>query len=166
MLTCELQRNRWHRPYLHLFESVLVNTAADVARSTYGGASAYVTAAKTLRLPFLDWARPYNVIKPAVDALCSPTITVTRAVVSAHGVTGPSPGSTASGVTTIENPLFGYRFQRDAVQRGAKGQLTLRYPTADGVTDVDAFRAALRDESTLLLNLRLQVRVHLVVKVG
>lgn len=78
----------------------------------------YVAAAQTLRHPYWDWASD-PVLPPAIY---SPNVTV-RA---------------PCGVVEIANPLYGYRFQRPAVESSFGGFLATRPHTirclGDGTT--------------------------------
>ncbi|SPO05045.1 uncharacterized protein DNG_07730 [Cephalotrichum gorgonifer] len=85
----------WHRPYLALFEQVLVDHAIEIA-AEYSD-PAYKAAAETLRLPFWDWAEDATV--PAFAG--TPQIQVT-------GKDGRP--------QTIANPLYSYTFPQEAVQ--------------------------------------------------
>ncbi len=51
-----------HRPYALLFERVLIKRAQEVAASFVNTTeqAAYVALAPTIRLPYWDWANPYN----------------------------------------------------------------------------------------------------------
>jgi tyrosinase len=87
----------WHRPYLALFEQVLVSHAQDAANEFPPGPDRdrYLTAAATLRMPYWDWAASLpsgqNVIP---DVMVEPTIQVTS----------------ANGTSTVANPLYSYVF--------------------------------------------------------
>src|SRR5690606_10756734 len=52
--------NTWHRPYLLLIEQVIVKRALTIANQFTDAKTkaSYLTAAKTLRLPYWDWADP------------------------------------------------------------------------------------------------------------
>ncbi|KAK4219908.1 Di-copper centre-containing protein [Rhypophila decipiens] len=106
----ELIFGTWHRPYLALFEQVLVSHAVNISNQyPPNHAPAYKAAAQTLRLPFWDWATDPTVPSFTGDA----NITV-------NGPTGP---------TTIRNPLYSYRFQ-NPVPSSWGGQLSTYQETS------------------------------------
>lgn len=92
----------WHRPYLALFEQVLVEHAIRIAED-YSD-PAFTTAAESLRLPYWDWAEDATVPPFAGDE----ELTVL-------GADGPE---------TITNPLFSYQFPQAAVD-GDYGRIIL-----------------------------------------
>ncbi|KAL7274844.1 hypothetical protein RUND412_002242 [Rhizina undulata] len=87
----------WHRPYLVLFEQTLYQHAQTVAAKFKGtSATRYQTAAKSLRVPYWDWATSGGSI-PAV--VMQPKITVTRPNAQGQPTTA-----------VIANPLYTYNF--------------------------------------------------------
>ncbi|KJZ75523.1 hypothetical protein HIM_04986 [Hirsutella minnesotensis 3608] len=86
----------WHRPFVLLYEQVLVDHAKRIA-SQYPPErrDEYVRAADALRAPFWDWAAPAQV----------PPSTVPQNVTI----------NTASGSQTISNPLMTYRFPQQVM---------------------------------------------------
>ncbi|KAK4190860.1 putative tyrosinase [Podospora australis] len=121
----------WHRPYVALFEQILVARAVAIA-SRYPPSlhPQYVAAAQSLRQPFWDWAA--HPLLP--DAATSPTISVT------------APG----GVTEIPNPLYNYRYQRPDVEHGFGGWLATKPQTFRCLGSGDMLNNA--SESNLQLN--------------
>lgn len=81
----------WHRPYLSLFEQRIWSYAQDIAKS-YPDAQrqSYVDAAKTLRIPFWDWA-----VNPNLPE------STTYQKISIN---------TPTGQQTLDNPLYSYKF--------------------------------------------------------
>ncbi|KAM7207522.1 Di-copper centre-containing protein [Naviculisporaceae sp. PSN 640] len=105
----ELLFPTWHRPYLALFEQVLVSHAVNISNQYHpDDAPAYKKASQTLRLPFWDWA-------------ADPTI---PEVMGKPGVTVNAP----AGPTTIPNPLYSYRFQ-NPIPSGWGGNLSRYHET-------------------------------------
>ncbi|KAG5943650.1 hypothetical protein E4U60_006532 [Claviceps pazoutovae] len=102
----------WHRPYVLLFEQVLVAEAQKIA-ATYPESvrSQYVDAANTLRAPFWDWSRDSNVPP------CSVPATLTVNIPDGENLT----------TTRIKNPLQTYTYPRKA-RSGQFGPFT-RSPT-------------------------------------
>lgn len=102
----------WHRPYVLLFEQVLVAEAQKIA-ATYPDSvrSQYVDAANTLRAPFWDWSRDSNVPP------CSVPATLTVNIPDGENLTA----------TRIKNPLQTYTYPRKA-RSGQFGPFT-RSPT-------------------------------------
>lgn len=87
----------WHRPYLALFEQTLFQHIVDAVNEFPRGAQRqrYASAALSWRFPYWDWAAPPpsgQSVYPS--SLQSPTVNVT----------------TASGTSTIPNPLYSYQF--------------------------------------------------------
>ncbi|KAL2209786.1 Di-copper centre-containing protein [Sarocladium strictum] len=90
----EVLFSTWHRPFLALFEQILVGHARTIANKYTGSNKAkYVAAANTLRIPYWDWAR---------DGAKLPAST-TATTVSVN---------TPTGRKTIRNPLYSYKFQK------------------------------------------------------
>jgi len=87
----------WHRPYLALYEQVLVGQAQAAANSFPPGPmrDRYLTAAAILRLPYWDWAiTPKANQNSLPDSVTSPTIQITY----------------PNGTRTVQNPLYSYSF--------------------------------------------------------
>ncbi|KAH6842988.1 hypothetical protein B0I37DRAFT_208669 [Chaetomium sp. MPI-CAGE-AT-0009] len=98
----------WHRPYVALFEQVLVSHAVRIAGEYPPDLQPeYVGAAQTLRQPYWDWAAD-STLPPAAYAI---------------NVTVRAP----CGVIEMANPLRGYRFQRLALESSFGGFLAT-YP--------------------------------------
>ena len=127
----------WHRPYLALFEQRLVKHAIFAASKFKGNQAArWQAAAREVRLPYWDWAAS-DLQSRQPPQLKNPTVTVTRA-----GANG------APQVTSIQNPLFEYRFQRSDLRtqyfrnQFANAPITRRQPpnrelTSTNVAAVD-----------------------------
>ncbi|PGH18171.1 hypothetical protein AJ80_04558 [Polytolypa hystricis UAMH7299] len=81
----------WHRPYLALYENLIWEKAQKIA-ATYpeNRKKGYVDAAKTLRIPYWDWASNAEL----------PKSVVTREINV----------NTPTGTKTIRNPLYSYTF--------------------------------------------------------
>jgi tyrosinase len=89
----EVLFSTWHRPFLALFEQILVSHARIIANQYPSSSrSKYQKAAQTLRIPYWDWARDPSL--PA--ATTAETLSV----------------NTPTGKRSVRNPLFSYRFQR------------------------------------------------------
>ncbi|KAK3984606.1 hypothetical protein QBC44DRAFT_11279 [Cladorrhinum sp. PSN332] len=103
----ELVFATWHRPYVALFEQILVSHAVDIA-SRYPDKlrPEYISAAETLRQPYWDWALSATV------PLAATPVNLT--------VTAPE------GPKEIPNPLYNYQFQRLQVVKGWGGHLSHR----------------------------------------
>ncbi|KIW05630.1 uncharacterized protein PV09_03501 [Verruconis gallopava] len=85
----------WHRPYMALYEQVLVQNAIAVANEFQGSdQQRYLSAAQNLRIPYWDWAAPQNDSNVVPDVLIQQQISV----------------NTPSGQQTIDNPLYTYKF--------------------------------------------------------
>ncbi|RDA86402.1 hypothetical protein CP532_6468 [Ophiocordyceps camponoti-leonardi (nom. inval.)] len=116
-LLCEEIFLPWHRPYNVLFEMVLNNHARRIATSYPPSLrNRYLQAAQALRAPFWDWAENSDV---------PPSTTLSRLTIN-----------TPQGRQTIENPLFTYRFPREALQGrfnafSPGGSQTVRCPPRD-----------------------------------
>ncbi|KAE9962907.1 hypothetical protein BLS_009904 [Venturia inaequalis] len=109
----------WHRPYLSLYEQVVSKHAMDAANEFTGDDhDRYVTAARNLRLPYLDWARPVTTGQHAIpDSISSPGIVVNI----------PQQSN-----VTIQNPMYSYRFHPTDSRLGSpyvNYATTVRYPT-------------------------------------
>ncbi|KAJ3499290.1 hypothetical protein NLG97_g453 [Lecanicillium saksenae] len=91
----------WHRPFLSLFEQALVKEAKIVADSYPEDLrSIYQQAANDLRAPYWDWA-----LEPRLPSVVLPeTIQVN------------APSKTGTVSKSIDNPLFTYRFPKEANQ--------------------------------------------------
>ncbi|QSZ35560.1 hypothetical protein DSL72_008430 [Monilinia vaccinii-corymbosi] len=83
----------WHRPYLALFEQVLVSHAQAIAKTYISSLNpTYQAAADNLRMPFWDWG-----VSPSMPSIVN---------VATVSIVLPS-GATAQ----VNNPLFRYNFQ-------------------------------------------------------
>ncbi|KAK4232508.1 hypothetical protein QBC38DRAFT_540616 [Podospora fimiseda] len=105
----ELLFATWHRPYVALFEQILVANAQLISL-TYPPSlrPAYISAAQTLRQPYWDWAlSPFPILPPAVTY---PNLTVISPL------TGQA--------QTIDNPLYQYKFQRPRLIKSWGGHLS------------------------------------------
>ncbi|CRG91699.1 hypothetical protein PISL3812_08750 [Talaromyces islandicus] len=81
----------WHRPYLALFEQRIWSYAQDIAKSYPDSQrQSYVDAAKTLRIPYWDWAVNPNL----PESTTYQKITV----------------NTPTGQQSFDNPLYSYKF--------------------------------------------------------
>ncbi|KAE9377099.1 Di-copper centre-containing protein [Stipitochalara longipes BDJ] len=78
----------WHRPYLVLVEQLLASHVQAIAQSY--NSTIYEAAANNFRLPYWDWAS----IPAMPDVVSEQYIQIT----------------TASGVKTVSNPLYQYKF--------------------------------------------------------
>lgn len=112
----------WHRPYVALFEQVLVSHAQTIA-ARYRGRNGprYLKAAQTLRQPYWDWAADPNL--PV--AVTRPQLNIT----------------TPYGLLTVRNPLYSYRWQRKENGTGFENTSlssyaeTVRCPLLNGADD-------------------------------
>lgn len=89
----------WHRPYVALYEQILVKNAIAQAMLFPAGATRnrYLAAAQSLKMPYWDWTQ--NTGGSAYpNVFDHPTAKVTL----------------PSGSTTIWNPLYAYRFSPNA----------------------------------------------------
>jgi tyrosinase len=85
----------WHRPYMAVYEQILVQNAIDAANEFQGSdQQRYLSAAQNLRMPYWDWAAPQNGGNTVPDVLVQPQVTV----------------NTPSGQQTIDNPVYSYKF--------------------------------------------------------
>lgn len=135
--------NTWHRPYLLLIEQNIVKRAIQIAnRFTDPTVKAsYLTAARTLRLPYWDWAdsKTQSVFPPIV---MQPTVSVTRPV---NGVAQK---------VTIPNPFYRYRFHERSrlASQGfgsfANSEYTVRHPTTNWVSQDSRGSAAMQNGFT------------------
>ena len=86
----------WHRAYLTLFEQLLIETVKSVAASYTGTKKTTMqNAAKTMRLPYWDWAAHPGSGRPTLPS-----------AITASTVTVDAPG----GKKKINNPLFRHEF--------------------------------------------------------
>ncbi|KAK2880013.1 hypothetical protein FQN49_000648 [Arthroderma sp. PD_2] len=109
----------WHRPYLALHEEMIWTHAQKIAASYPQNVRAkYVEAAKTLRIPYWDWASNPEIPR----SMTSPQINV----------------NTPSGVKSIDNPLYQYKFDPSAEKGFPAGDKftswdhSTRFPDGDG----------------------------------
>lgn len=87
----------WHRPYLALYEQALYEHIIDAVNDFPAGVvrQRYLSAARSWRMPFWDWAalpEPGKSVYPS--SVNSPTVVVTM----------------PDGNRTIDNPLYSYKF--------------------------------------------------------
>ncbi|CAP66750.1 uncharacterized protein PODANS_4_7510 [Podospora anserina S mat+] len=105
----ELLFQTWHRPYVALFEQILVARAVDIAsRYPPDLLPEYMAAAESLRQPYWDWA-----MNPALP------VAATRL-----NMTVQAP----EGRRVIPNPLYTYKFQRLKVEEGFGDSALTHYP--------------------------------------
>ncbi|KAK1776245.1 hypothetical protein QBC45DRAFT_333352 [Copromyces sp. CBS 386.78] len=111
----------WHRPYVALFEQTLVSHALSIAsRYPPSFQAAYTDAARTLRLPFWDWASdpslPSAVMNDTIKVGNTPNSSLAALSPPNNNGTGGGSGapSGAMGVL-VRNPLYSYRFQEKSV---------------------------------------------------
>ncbi|KAH6678140.1 hypothetical protein B0J14DRAFT_582032 [Halenospora varia] len=120
----------WHRPYLALFEQVLGTYIQDIAKQYPPELrSTYQAAADNFRIPYWDWASDYRV----PPAITQPQIQVI----------------TPTGIQTITNPLYQYKFQGYFAQSALHSGLgqTVRNPdTVDGPSNYDKINALMSGE--------------------
>ncbi|KAM5453958.1 putative tyrosinase [Microsporum audouinii] len=127
----------WHRPYLALHEEMIWTHAQKIAASYPQNVRAqYVTAAKTLRIPYWDWAS-----NPEVPR----SMTTSKININ-----------TPSGMQEIDNPLYQYKFD-PSVQKGfpAADSFTslshsTRYPDGNGESQNDRATRAMRSNGASL----------------
>ncbi|KAF2840484.1 Di-copper centre-containing protein [Patellaria atrata CBS 101060] len=134
----------WHRPYLALFEQLVIGWANTIANEYPSNVRArYRTAASTLRMPYWDWAAAPangntvpNIVRASTIRLNTPT-----------------------GSRVINNPFFSYRFTQRPAALGSspfnQRMNTLRHPTSNAVnaasnnneflSDMNRNRVGLRD---------------------
>ncbi|KZV64758.1 Di-copper centre-containing protein [Peniophora sp. CONT] len=84
----------WHRPYVVLYEQILQQHAVNIA-SEYRDAGKFTEAAKTLRVPYWDWASSDGAVPPPA-IITEPLLNILR----------PPDGA----VHAIANPLLKYTF--------------------------------------------------------
>ncbi|KAJ9151009.1 Di-copper centre-containing protein [Coniochaeta hoffmannii] len=119
----------WHRPFVALFEQVLVTHALRIATKYPSRMRPqYQAAALSLRQPYWDWAVDHNLPLAAI----LPTLTV----------------NTPDGPSTIRNPLSSYRFSNTPSGAGFGGALakykeTVRCPVEGGTNDSELSDAEL-----------------------
>ncbi|KAK3401603.1 hypothetical protein B0T20DRAFT_118549 [Sordaria brevicollis] len=111
----------WHRPYVALFEQTLVSHAINIA-SRYPASfqSAYIDAARTLRVPFWDWASdsslPYAVMNETIKVGNTPDSSLSALSPPNTNGTGGGSGAPSGAVgVTVRNPLYSYRFHEGSV---------------------------------------------------
>ncbi|KAL9630868.1 MAG: hypothetical protein Q9164_006201 [Protoblastenia rupestris] len=136
----------WHRPYLALFEQIIVNNAQQIA-ATYPNASRsrYEAAAQSLRIPYWDWA--LNATMPSL---------VNQLKISIEA---------PEGLTEIDNPLFTYTFHPQPSQsefpstdgRISKYQSTVRYPDRNGQSQPELANRQLQSNQQALRDLTYQL---------
>ncbi|KAL0467683.1 hypothetical protein QR685DRAFT_366309 [Neurospora intermedia] len=111
----------WHRPYVALFEQTLVSHALAIA-SRYPPSllPAYTDAARTLRLPFWDWASdpslPYAAMNDSIKVGNTPNSSLASLSPPNTNGTGGGSGAPSGAVgVQVRNPLYSYRFQEGSV---------------------------------------------------
>ncbi|KAH8662913.1 hypothetical protein BGZ60DRAFT_412262 [Tricladium varicosporioides] len=120
----------WHRPYLALFEQVLGTYIQNIAQQYPPELrQRYQAAADNFRIPYWDWASDSQV----PPAITQPQIQVT----------------TPTGIQTITNPLYQYKFQgyfsQSALLNGL-GQTVRNPDTVDGPSNYDKINALMSGE--------------------
>ncbi|EAS28837.3 tyrosinase [Coccidioides immitis RS] len=121
----------WHRPYLALFEEMIWKHAQVIARGYRDSLrSTYVEAARTLRIPYWDWASNPELPRCVV----TPQIRIT----------------TPNGEATIKNPLYSYTINPSAGKgfppRDPLSQYpdTVRAPDDEGRSQMEEVQRRLR----------------------
>lgn len=90
----------WHRPFVLLFEQILVDKAQEIATKYQGSYKAnYTAAAASLRSPFWDWG--YESAVPQATVPGTVKINV--------------PSGTGVKQMTVTNPLSGYKYPQAAI---------------------------------------------------
>lgn len=117
----------WHRPYMVLFEQALLANARNISLQYPNSTrDLYIEAARTLRLPYWDWADAQTAISGIPDLFTSSTITINH----------PTRGSYA-----LRNPLAYFLYPADSDAVFGAGTLlsmfqgftrTVRYPFVTG----------------------------------
>ena len=90
----------WHRPYLALYEQILYGIVQQVANEMTKDKATYVAAAKTIRIPYWDWAAPAQggqVFPSAFKGIWT-------------GKQSYLDLSLPNGTTRIVNPLYAFQF--------------------------------------------------------
>ncbi|KAF2705592.1 Di-copper centre-containing protein [Pleomassaria siparia CBS 279.74] len=134
----------WHRPYLAIYEQALYQSVLEVI-DTFPAAqqSRWKEAARTLRIPYWDWAKaPPSGQTNVPAAIRDQTVTVTK----------------PSGQVTIANPLYSYTWGTSLPAEMGGGPYgnsptTLRRPVSNPTrsnnnemnTKMNALRISLRD---------------------
>lgn len=90
----------WHRPYLSLYEKALLDFATEIVNRFPDGAekTRHLTALKTWRFPYWDWAMDSSIPTVMGATSSSKTVTVTKV------------RNGAFVRVRIPNPLYSYRF--------------------------------------------------------
>ncbi|EKM54921.1 uncharacterized protein PHACADRAFT_259085 [Phanerochaete carnosa HHB-10118-sp] len=140
----------WHRPYVALFEQVLQQHAATIAKTYTVDQDRWNKAAADLRAPYWDWA--VNSVPPP-EVIADKQVTITL------------PDGTRG---AVNNPLYGYVFHPIDPSFPApynQWQSTLRHPASDGPdaqTDVQALTDQLQSSQDDITSstYRLLTRVH------
>ena len=114
----------WHRPYIALYEQILYNIVQQVAAEMTQQKATYVAAAKTLRVPYWDWAAPRQ------NGAVYPSIFKGDVVNGVSYLTINMP----NGPMRIRNPLYAYTFHPLSSSDLPNSPFnvwptTLRYPT-------------------------------------
>ncbi|DAA75792.1 TPA_exp: Tyrosinase [Trichophyton benhamiae CBS 112371] len=127
----------WHRPYLALHEEMIWTHAQKIAASyPEKDRAKYVTAAKTLRIPYWDWASNPDIPR-----------SMTTAKINVN---------TPTGMQSIDNPLYQYKFD-PSVQKGfpegdsfTSNPHSTRFPDANGESQNDRATRAMRSNGASL----------------
>ncbi|KAK4179427.1 putative tyrosinase [Triangularia setosa] len=131
----ELLFTTWHRPYVALYEQLLVARAVEIAsRYPPDMLPEYMAAAESLRQPYWDWA---------MNPTLPPAATRINMTVRAP-----------EGLKTIPNPLYSYVYQRPEVQQGFGGWLTSRPQTFRCLGSGGVLNNATESNDGLLLSAR------------
>ncbi|KAK6532025.1 hypothetical protein TWF694_003188 [Orbilia ellipsospora] len=123
----------WHRPYLALYESLLLSEVNAIAKAYPAGSSdstKYLAAAANFRIPYWDWAS-----SPTLPDLIGSQPTVT--------VQDPTKGS-----TNIPNPLFAYKYHFTSTS-----QQRSELPNAPFVTNKQTSRLEIGQLNAQLTNI-------------
>lgn len=140
----------WHRPYLALFEQQIYEIATRLAGQYPAGSRRQQNqaAARTLRMPYWDWAmRPPNNGPVLPTLLSNPTVNVNY----------PN-GS----IATIENPLYAYRFRPLNPSEIVYSPFTiypttLRWPSSSGASASSSSNSVNSQMTSSLTNFRNQL---------
>ncbi|KAK3343064.1 hypothetical protein B0H65DRAFT_576876 [Neurospora tetraspora] len=111
----------WHRPYVALFESPTPSPSPPATPPSLQ--PAYTDAARTLRLPFWDWASdpslPYAVMNDTIKVSNTPNSSLASlSPPNSNGTGGGSGAPSGAAGVKVRNPLYSYRFQEGSVMYG------------------------------------------------
>ncbi|ORY30727.1 Di-copper centre-containing protein [Rhizoclosmatium globosum] len=127
----------WHRPYIALLETLLVEAATEIAHKYTTDTQAWVSAAQSIRFPYLDWANDATISQGLPSVLVDPSVTILAA---------PS--------DSFPNDLGPLKSFNN----------TVRFPTSsspDATSDVNALQTAFKRLAPQLLGRFLEPRVGL-----